>query len=204
MTSIVIVNKTGSLKEQKVKNVKREDLYKKCGFRKTEGFELRHAWPVKVSPIHVVEVYSRKTGKAGQENKYEFAPPIDNDLYFGSVAIIGVDEQANIIDLTVEQWKKIHEKLYGGFEDLGAEDSEESEDEMDQYSDDQKTKNGYLKDGFVVDQDDSEDEEEDEDEEEEEEEDEGMSSDSGDESDDMLSGGSELEEEDYYYSDDDK
>ena len=205
MTSLVIIDKSGSLKEQRVKDLTRDIAYKKCGFRKADGFDLRNAWLVKDKDVHIVELWSRDAGKSGTENKYDLPPPIDKPLYFGNMAALGVNDKGELIDLTVSTWKRVYEKLFGGFEDLGDEDSEEeSEDELDDVPDDQKTKNGYLKDGFVVDQDDSEDEEEDEDEEEEEEEDEGMSSDSGDESDDMLSGGSELEEEDYYYSDDDK
>ena len=50
-------------------------------------------------------------------------------------------------------WEKIYEKLFGGFEDLGvtaAEDDNE-EDELANVPKHKKTKNGYLKDGFVVD-----------------------------------------------------
>jgi hypothetical protein len=50
-------------------------------------------------------------------------------------------------------WEKIYEKLFGGFEDIGttaAEDDNE-EDELENVPKHKKTKNGYLKDGFVVD-----------------------------------------------------
>jgi hypothetical protein len=57
--------------------------------------------------------------------------------------------------------------LYGGFEDLGDEDSEFSEDDVDENV--PRTKEGYVKDDFVVDDDeDEEDDYEDEDEEEDE------------------------------------
>ena len=65
-------------------------------------------------------------------------------------------------NLSLELWEKIYEKLFGGFEDLSAtaKEDEEEEDELDNIPNEFKTKQGYLKDGFVVD---SSEEDEDED-----------------------------------------
>ena len=57
-------------------------------------------------------------------------------------------------------WKRVYEHLFGGFEDLGDESEEESEDELDSVPPEKKTKNGYLKDGFVVDPEDEDSDEE--------------------------------------------
>ena len=88
------------------------------------------------------------------------------------MAVIGINENDKIIDIEVKDWEKIYEYLFGGFEDLN-DGSEESEDELANVPESQKTKSGYLKDSFIV---------EDEDEE------------------DILDLGSELSEEDYYFS----
>ena len=204
MTSLVIIDKSGSLKEQRVKDLTRDIAYKKCGFRKADGFDLRNAWLVKDKEVHIVELWSRDSGKSGTENKYDLPPPIDKPLYFGNMAALGVNDKGELVDLTVSTWKRVYEKLFGGFEDLGDEDSEEeSDDELDDVPDDQKTKNGYLKDGFVVDQDD-EDSEEESYESEEEESAESESDDEEEEDEEMeFDDGSELVEEEYYYSDDD-
>ena len=53
-----------------------------------------------------------------------------------------------IIDLTASQWEKIYEELFGGFEDLVSETS--SEDELENVPSSFKTDDGYLKDDFVV------------------------------------------------------
>ena len=56
--------------------------------------------------------------------------------------------------ILLDLWEKIYEKLFGGFEDL---DATAEEDEMsDELANVQsmKTKTGYLKDGFIVDDDD--------------------------------------------------
>jgi hypothetical protein len=49
----------------------------------------------------------------------------------------------------------MYEKLFGGFEDLAATyaEDEAEEDELDSIPASKKTKQGYLKDGFVVDSD---------------------------------------------------
>ena len=56
-------------------------------------------------------------------------------------------------DLDIMDWEKVYEYLFGGFEDLAATaaEDENEEDELEHIPDSQKTKEGYLKDGFVVD-----------------------------------------------------
>tara|TARA_B100000035_G_scaffold107684_1_gene91326 strand:- start:21 stop:581 length:561 start_codon:yes stop_codon:yes gene_type:complete len=186
MTTIVIVNKTGILSELCVKNLKREDLYKKCNYRKSDEFDLRAKWEVKVSGSkYNIELYGKIDGKAGMENKYDFPPPVDELLFFGNMALVN-NEDDKIVDLTIEDWNKIYEKLFGGFEDLAdtALADEEEEDELKNVPKEKKTKNGYLKDGFVVD-DNSDDHDEDYD----------------DDEDSVMDSDSELEEEEYLYSD---
>lgn len=147
---IVIVKKTGVLDELDwKKNVDLVSIYKKCGLRKNKDFCKRHTW--KISEDQYISLYSKDNGRANTENKYELPPPIDSPLYFGSLAIVKHTEadptNTNCIDLTGEEWKKIRENLMGGFEDLD-EDEEESEEEYVDPKD--LTKQGYKKDGFVV------------------------------------------------------
>lgn len=209
--TIIIVDKNSSLKNLTVKDYKEEDLYKKCGFKKNDDFNLQVEWPVKLNgQKYLIQMYGKLEGKANMENKYDFPPPIDKKLYFGSCALVGMirDDSNNKIhiNLTIDLWNKIYERLFGGFEDLavtGGEDDDE-DDELDTVPKNMKTKNGgYLKDGFVVDSSDIEDSE---------------SSDTDDEnSEEILDDscecdeelilediGSELSEESYDYSDDEK
>ena len=55
--------------------------------------------------------------------------------------------------MSVEVWEKFYEDLFGGFENLAdtAKEDEEEEDELENIPAEMKTKTGYLKDGFVVD-----------------------------------------------------
>ena len=148
---IVIVKKTGVLGELDwKKNVDLNDIYKKCGFRKNKDFGKRHTW--KLSDSEYVSIYSKDSGRANTENKYELPPPLDAPLYFGSLAIIKHTEETpsneNCEDFTVEEWKTVYDKLMGGFEDLDEEEEESEEEYVDPKD---LTKHGYKKDGFVVD-----------------------------------------------------
>ena len=211
--TIVIVDKSASLKTLNVKDYNVEELYKKCGFKKSDGFILQVEWPIKLDgKKYIVQMYGKLDGKANMENKYDFPPPEDTKLYFGSCALVGMIRDSSntqtYINLSLELWNKMYDKLFGGFEDLTTncvEDDDET-DELDNVPKNKKTKKGgYLKDGFVVDGSDTEEitgSESDEDD------DDGYESNiTNDEVDEELvleNIGSELSEEEYDYSDDEK
>jgi hypothetical protein len=163
--SIIIVEKNGTLKPLTIKDFKEGDLFKKCGFKKAEDFIKQAEWNAKYEgKKYYIQVFAKTDGRANSENKYEFPPPIDNKLFFGSCAIIAFiknnDGIKNYIDLSIPLWNKIYEKLFGGFEDLAATaaEDEEEEDELANVPKEKKTKHGYLKDGFVVDSSETEEE----------------------------------------------
>jgi hypothetical protein len=100
-----------------------------------------------------VDIWAKSDGRAGQENKYELPPPIDEHLFFGNMALVARIDKENAIDMTIELWNKIYESLFDGFEDLAATAAEDENevDELDSIPACKKTTSGYLKDGFVVD-----------------------------------------------------
>ena len=111
--SIIIIDKSASLKLLTVKDYKEEELYKKCGFKKADDFTLQVEWPVKLDgQKYSIYMYGKLNGKANMENKYDFPPPVDKNLYFGSCAIVGMirDDSNNksFINLTLELWNKIY------------------------------------------------------------------------------------------------
>jgi len=208
MTDIIIIETNGTVKQSKVKDLTFETLYKKAGFRADTNFKKRTTWKTPIANENIIiELWAKDEGKANFENKYDFPPPVDKALYFGICILIRVDLNGNIIGLTSELWKTVYEKLFGGFEDID-EDEECSDDELENVDKKLKTKHGYLKDGFVVDEpvseedDDYSDEDEDDDDE-----DGGSKNDEVEEAeedyDDDLEG-SELEEDEYDYSDDEE
>jgi len=159
MVNIILVEKTGELKTSKYVSEK-DELYKKCKFKKDENFVLRHSWSTKKDkfPFKKVSLYARDTGKANTENKYDFPPPVDTILYFGCCALVAQSDNDEYVDLSIESWGKFYEDLFGGFENLAdtALEDENEEDELENVPAEMKTKSGYLKDGFVVDDNDNE------------------------------------------------
>ena len=161
---IIIVERLGSLKILSVKDFKEEELYKRCGFKKQDNFNKQTEWSVKYDgKKYCIQVFGKAEGRANTENKYDFPPPIDTKLFYGSCCIIGQikNEDGTKIhtNLTIPLWSKIYEKLFGGFEDLAltSKEDEEEEDELKNVPKEKKTKQGYLKDGFVIDSSDTED-----------------------------------------------
>jgi hypothetical protein len=160
--SILIIDKNASLRCLSVKDFKESELYKKCGFKVAEYFMMQTKWRVNVNDTkYNVFLYGKSEGKANMENKYEFPPPVDNTLFFGSCAIVCSNENNEYINMSIELWNKIYEKLFGGFHDLSTNEQEDDDesDELDSVPRNMVTKSGYLKDGFVVDSGDTEQEE---------------------------------------------
>jgi hypothetical protein len=209
--TIIIVEKTGALKSLSIKDFKEDEIYKKCGFKKSEDFVEQTEWKVKLpseSNKYYIKVFAKTDGRANYENKYDFPPPIDNKLFFGNCAIVAFFKKDGVntfTDLSLQLWEKIYEKLFGGFEDLVAlaVEDEEEEDELANVPKEKKTKQGYLKDGFVVDSsDDTDADDDDEDSFETIKESETQYNDNDEAEIEDI--GSELSEEAYDYSDDDE
>ena len=209
MSKIIIISKHGQCVNKKVKELNINKLYKYCNLKKaTKNFTVRQTW--KVGNVFI-SVYAKDNGRAGSENKYELPPPVDSDLYFGNLVIICHSEKElnndNVIDLDLKDWEKIYESLMGGSESLNEDEEDSDEDDI---PDELKTSGGYMKDGFVVDDnedieydtsdnldEDEEDEEDEEDDEDDDEEEsyEGETEEESDEDDYISSCCSELETE---------
>ena len=152
---IIIVTKSGALNEEIVKNISSDEeciqkTYKKCCFKKVDNFILQCEFTRPDIKTTQIKVFGKKTGRAMCENTYEFPPPLDKTLLFGSCCLIAYNKLTNKYeDLSKIEWINIYEKLFGGFEDLMNTDDEESEDELESI-DKKYLSNGYLLDGFVV------------------------------------------------------
>jgi len=152
-SNCIVISKGGSIKEMHIaeSEMGRAKYAALCKTPPTyESAFKRHAtWSVKKYGL-VVELWARTNGRAGQENKYEFPPPVDEKLFFGECAIVSTTTESS---LTCSVWKKIHAHLFGGFDDLeklAVQDDAES-DELEHVPNKKKTKHGYLKDGFIID-----------------------------------------------------
>lgn len=163
--SVIIIEKNASIKSLTIKDYNEGELYKKCGFKIKDGFKKQHAWKIKLNGQNfIINLYGKVEGRANSENKYDFPPPADNVLFFGNCLLVGMvkidNNQLGYIDLTKELWETMYNKLFGGFDNLAnsIQDDENEYDELVDIPDSKKTKEGYLKDNFIVDDEDDEDE----------------------------------------------
>jgi len=210
--NIIIIDRLGSLKMHSIKDFKQEDLFKKCGFKKADNFIKQTEWNVKhEGSKYILQLFAKKEGKANSENKYDFPPPVDTTLLFGSCAVVCLikkpDGSKAYTNLSIPLWNIFYEKLFGGFEDINKsiKEDEAEVDELKTISKVHKTKHGYLKDGFVIDSSDQDEETESNefsDDEECDENDDGSENSDADQDEDELvlnDIGSELSEESYDY-----
>ena len=151
-SNCIIVSKGGSLKEIRIaeSEMNRTKYAALCKTPPTyEGAFKRHTtWNVKKYGI-IVELWARANGRAGQENKYDFPPPVDETLFFGDCVLVSIAQSP----LTCSVWKKAYAHLFGGFDDLEklADQDDAEIDELEHVPNKKKTKHGYLKDGFIID-----------------------------------------------------
>ena len=151
-SNCIIVSKGGSLKEIRIaeSEMNRTKYAALCKTPPTyEGAFKRHTtWNVKKYGI-IVELWARSNGRAGQENKYDFPPPVDETLFFGDCILVSIAQSP----LTCSVWKKAYAHLFGGFDDLEklADQDDAELDELEHVPNKKKTKHGYLKDGFIID-----------------------------------------------------
>ena len=76
----------------------------------------------------MIHLYAYKAGKAGTENKHELPPPHDTVLLFGE-AILFATSGVKFASFSDTEYKKWYAAAFGGFEDLGDEDTDsEAED----------------------------------------------------------------------------
>jgi hypothetical protein len=172
---ILIVEKSGEIKEvhylgadlSEATSAALAEISKKAGHKNPEGFDHVETWNLPLQgQDYSIRLYGKIRGRANYENKYEFPPPVDTLLLFGSCVLIRHDAQTNqIVSLSAKEWSNIYEYLYGGFDDLERDEDDDDDDEDDNEEDDgieEKTKSGYKKDGFVIDDDENENENENE------------------------------------------
>lgn len=147
MKQVIIIKKTGELTSKKIKDVKKvtaidinndsvvkvfnPNIKKSIKFKK--NFKRYCDWELDDS---VISIFGCKEGRAGSENKYDLPPPEDNDIYFGEILAVQSKNDI-IIDMSISDFESFIELSFGGFEDLGSEDTEEEYNpELDRYESD--------------------------------------------------------------------
>lgn len=165
-TEIVVIKKNGDFHSSTLPEGGIDELYKRCGFKKPDGFAMACLWTIMASEKIFVRVYGKTAGRAGAENKAELPPPVDKVLFFGNVAVVASQgagfENSKPISLSVPRLQELLDMLGGGAEDLGSSKQdaidalEDAAHEVVLRAEIKKsgvglTREGYAKDGFVVD-----------------------------------------------------
>ena len=150
MPLILVIGKKGVIKEFNVNDS--NHLHATLVSKVEVNYKAHYTFHVSLeNSVYSISVYGKIKGKALEENKYEFPPPLDNTLFFGNCVLVnrkvehGVEN--NIVHLTIKQWNDVYEHLFGGFSDICSESDDESEIILNP----KQLSEGYKKDGFVVD-----------------------------------------------------
>ena len=99
-------------------------------------------------PDFTISIYGWKDGDAGDENKTELPPPEDTDLYFGDILVIKTNGKKPL-NMTLKDYNVFIDTANGGFEDLGSQDTDESDDEINEYDlEDDFIDNSHSKDSY--------------------------------------------------------
>lgn len=151
MVTVLIVGKNSEITETKLKTFSIEEICKKAKVKTVDDYKRKHVWTVTCNKqTYYIALYAKTNGRAGQENKYDFPPPVDSDLYFGNCMLVSQKDATDaneVIDLSKSTWELIYEELFGGFDNC-MDSEEESEDDIDGL---EIGKAGYELDDFVVD-----------------------------------------------------
>jgi hypothetical protein len=131
MTTIILINKECSIAQQKTR-IKRETLYKKCGFKTDSDFGLRHTWQVEMLNVHSIEIWGQTTGIDTDENKFTLPSPLNMKTYYGTMAIVAVSKKGDNVSITIEKWNKIYQHLMDetDSEELQSDDDVEEDDDV--------------------------------------------------------------------------
>jgi hypothetical protein len=153
MTIVLVIDKTGTIKETPIKNYDEKVLYKKAGLKTDSDFKYQHTFEIKQNDkVYSISLFGKTTGKSNQVNKYDFPPPIDNTLFFGSCILVSnnSDTDNTPCDLNTKLWNVLYSALFGGFEDIENSDSDSDSDSDEDVEPSSLSKEGYLKDDFVT------------------------------------------------------
>lgn len=142
MVQILIFEKNGDTSYNKITSS--NELYKKCGFRKTEGFDIISSWHIESSNI-TIELWGRIIGKGNLKNNYKFSIPIDK-LIYGNCTLVAKTNDS-LIDLTSDMWSDFCNEINNASNKL--ETLNGKVDKMDNELD--KLKNLSLNDPKIID-----------------------------------------------------
>lgn len=110
MTTNIFINKDSSVNQKKFR-VNKKTLYKKCGCNKSDEFKLQTTCLVETCNIHSIELWSKDEIDSEYENCYTFFPDLNIKKYYGTIALLAINEKGAIVSMNIETWEKIYKYM---------------------------------------------------------------------------------------------
>ena len=103
MVLFIRIEKDNEIKEEKLENI--QDLYKKCGLRKSDGFEMIHSKYIKELDLDLI-LWGRQTGRANIKSSFLYKYDDKIISIYGTCAFIA-EKNNKLVDLSLENWNSI-------------------------------------------------------------------------------------------------
>tara|TARA_Y100000592_G_C5385018_1_gene275326 strand:+ start:111 stop:563 length:453 start_codon:yes stop_codon:yes gene_type:complete len=100
MVCFLRIDKDKVIKETNIKDI--SDLYKCCGLRKAEGFEIIKEYNSNNMNIYL---WGRLTGRTNIKNNYSF--PDVTSVVYGTCAVVGYTKENILCDISIEDWNQL-------------------------------------------------------------------------------------------------
>jgi hypothetical protein len=109
--SVIIIEKQGTEKILNIKKFAKEELFKKCGFKKSEDFILINNW--ETNDDYIIELYGKTSGKQNNININEFTQYANLPQLYGNALLTmrNKNELTEYISLNLEYWNKFKENI---------------------------------------------------------------------------------------------
>jgi hypothetical protein len=123
MFSLLLLEKTGTIKEKKVKSL--DKLYGLCNYRSEDGFELLHEW-TKATTSYLL--YGKRKGKQNGENKSVLPYPLEEAGFYGTLCLVKtVDGTEDSISLS--EWTQFASSIHS--EEIKSDEKELKKEEYE-------------------------------------------------------------------------
>ena len=96
-----------------------------------------------------ISIFAWNEGKEGNQNLFDLPPPIDTQLYYHNIYAVA-HKNNKIRNFTISDFNKFYEKSFGGFEDLGSEDSWSEEESNPSDADENGDLIGFIDNSEII------------------------------------------------------
>jgi len=133
---VLLIDKSGAVSEITIKDTQQgiNELYKKAGFKTSEGFNEQFGWELQYEDTkYLVSLYAKKSGRAQNKNTYSFPPPFEEASFYGNCVLVCSDS-----DLNSKLWDSLFELIYEKYDENDEDDDEEEDEDEEDVEEDEE------------------------------------------------------------------